>query len=55
MTVKPTQAHHFRRIRPEDNSTVAHIIRTVMTEFDCVGEGYSINDPEDGGYGWGDR
>jgi len=41
-----TQQFHFRSIRSTDNATVAHIIRTVMTEFDCVGEGYSINDPE---------
>jgi len=46
MTADSTQKYHFRRIRPEDNATVAHIIRKVMTEFDCVGEGYSINDPE---------
>ena len=46
MTTKSTPAYHFRRIRPEDNSTVAHIIRTVMTEYDCVGDGYSIHDPE---------
>ena len=36
----------FRAIEKRDNEQVAHIIRTVMTEFECVGEGYSINDPE---------
>jgi len=36
----------FRPIRPADIAEVASLIRTVMTEFGCVGEGYSINDPE---------
>ncbi|MEO1257945.1 MAG: GNAT family N-acetyltransferase [Bacteroidota bacterium] len=36
----------FRPIEKKDNPQVANIIRTVMTEFECVGEGYSINDPE---------
>jgi putative acetyltransferase len=36
----------MRPIRPEDNAAVAHVIRTVMPEFSCVGEGFSINDPE---------
>ncbi|MTB49615.1 GNAT family N-acetyltransferase [Lewinella sp. W8] len=36
----------LRPISPEDNARVADIIRTVMPEYDCVGEGYSINDPE---------
>lgn len=44
-------AYHLRPISPEDNPQVATLIRTVMTEFGCVGEGYSINDPEvDGMY-----
>ena len=37
------------RIRPieqRDNPVVASIIRQVMTEFGCVGENYSISDPE---------
>ncbi|MDN3633429.1 GNAT family N-acetyltransferase [Neolewinella lacunae] len=37
------------RIRPitsADNRAVAQVIRTVMPEFNCVGEGFSINDPE---------
>lgn len=40
--------HDFeiRPVRPEDNEIVARIIREVMTEYACVGEGYSINDPE---------
>ena len=36
----------FRPIRPSDNEQTAQLIRTVMTEFNCVGEGYSINDAE---------
>jgi len=36
----------LRPIQAADNPAVAHVIRTVMPEFNCVGEGYSINDPE---------
>ncbi len=36
----------IRPIAPADDERVAHIIRTVMTEFGCVGHGYSIEDPE---------
>lgn len=36
----------LRPIRPEDNEQTARLIRSVMTEFGCVGEGYSILDPE---------
>ena len=36
----------LRSITPDDNAAVARIIRTVMPEFNCVGEGFSINDPE---------
>lgn len=36
----------LREIRLEDNPFVAQVIRRVMTEFQCVGEGYSIEDPE---------
>ena len=36
----------FRPIQSQDIGQVAILIRTVMTEFGCVGEGYSINDPE---------
>ncbi|MEL7021314.1 MAG: GNAT family N-acetyltransferase, partial [Bacteroidota bacterium] len=36
----------LREIHPTDIQAVAHIIRTVMTEFGAVGAGYSINDPE---------
>ncbi len=36
----------FRPIRPDDNEQVAKLIRTVMTEFACVGEGYSVMDAE---------
>jgi putative acetyltransferase len=37
---------HLRPIQPTDNPQVAHVIRTVMTEFGAVGQGYSIEDPE---------
>ncbi|PPK88253.1 putative acetyltransferase [Neolewinella xylanilytica] len=37
---------HLRPIQPEDNAAVARLIKTVMTEFHCTGDGYSINDPE---------
>lgn len=40
------QQFQLRKIEAKDNPRVAQIIRQVMTEFDCVGEGYSINDPE---------
>ncbi len=36
----------FRPVQSTDNEQLARLIRTVMTEFACVGEGYSINDPE---------
>ncbi len=36
----------FRPIQSKDIEQVADLIRIVMTEFGCVGEGYSINDPE---------
>lgn len=36
----------LRSIRPEDTPGVANIIRTVMTEYGAVGEGFSIMDPE---------
>lgn len=36
----------FRPIEKKDNEQVAKLIRTVMTEYECVGEGYSINDAE---------
>lgn len=36
----------IRRIQKQDNPQLARIIRDVMTEFQAVGEGYSINDPE---------
>ena len=37
---------HIRPISPDDNPTVATLIREVMTEFGCDGAGYSIHDPE---------
>ncbi|WP_420459347.1 GNAT family N-acetyltransferase [Neolewinella sp.] len=36
----------LRPITPADNPAVARIVRTVMPEFNCAGEGFSINDPE---------
>lgn len=36
----------IRPITLEDNPKVAAIIRKVMTEFHCVGSGFSIEDPE---------
>lgn len=36
----------IRPIEAKDNAAVAKIIRQVMTEFSCVGDGYSIEDPE---------
>lgn len=36
----------IRPIEKNDNPAVEQIIKQVMTEFACVGEGYSIEDPE---------
>jgi len=36
----------LRKIQKRDNKELAALIRTVMTAYDCVGEGYSIQDPE---------
>lgn len=36
----------LRPIQAADNPQVAHIIRSVMTEYGAVGQGYSIEDPE---------
>lgn len=36
----------IRPVTLEDNPQVADLIRSVMTEFDCIGDGYSIADPE---------
>lgn len=36
----------LRPIAPADNSSVVKVVRTVMPEYNCVGEGFSINDPE---------
>ncbi len=41
-----TPADPFRPITPDDDPAVAAIIRSVMTEYGAVGEGYSIEDPE---------
>ena len=36
----------IRKIKPEDNPTVAMIIRTVMPEFGAGGQGFAIHDRE---------
>lgn len=36
----------FRPIRPEDDSAVAAVIRTVMPQFGADGPGFAIHDPE---------
>lgn len=36
----------LRKINKEDEPQVATLIREVMTSYGCVGEGYSIEDPE---------
>ena len=38
--------YEIRPIAKADNAAVANVIREVMTEFGCVGEGFSIADPE---------
>jgi putative acetyltransferase len=38
--------YSIRPIRKRDNSQIERIIRDVMTEFQAVGKGYSIEDPE---------
>ena len=40
--------YQIRRIQRKDNAQVARVIRDVMTEFQAVGEGYSIDDIEVG-------
>ena len=37
---------NIRLIEQKDNAVVAALVRKVMAEFDCIGEGYSIQDPE---------
>src|SRR5687768_1878945 len=36
----------IRKIETQDSPGVAKLIRTVMPEFNAVGPGFSINDPE---------
>lgn len=36
----------IRKIKPEDNESVAEIIRTVMPEFGAGGQGFAIHDRE---------
>jgi len=40
--------YQIRRIQKQDNAEVARVIRDVMTEFQAVGDGYSIEDQEVG-------
>jgi putative acetyltransferase len=42
----PTQAYRIRPIEARDDAAIAAIIRSVMPEFNAVGEGFAINDPE---------
>jgi putative acetyltransferase len=44
--MQPTHTPILRPIAPTDNAVVAQVIRQVMTEFGCVGPGFSIEDPE---------
>ena len=46
MNAKEDADLEIRTIQASDNIQVAQVIRTVMTTFDCVGEGFSIADPE---------
>lgn len=39
-------AFSIRPIRPDDDATLATIIRTVMPEFGATGSGFAITDPE---------
>lgn len=43
---RQSDQYRIRPISPADNESVARIIRSVMTEFGAVGEGYSSSDPE---------
>lgn len=36
----------IRPITQADNAAISKIIKEVMTSFECVGDGYSIEDPE---------
>ncbi|MGB3547797.1 MAG: GNAT family N-acetyltransferase [Saprospiraceae bacterium] len=36
----------IRQLEARDNRSLAELIRVVMTEFECAGPGFSINDPE---------
>jgi len=40
------QTFRIRPIESRDNAAIAAIIRAVMPEFNAVGEGFAINDPE---------
>ncbi len=45
-TMSPIAPWILRPIRPADDAAVAAIIRTVMTEHRCSGEGFAIHDAE---------
>lgn len=38
--------YEIRKIQKRDNPQVARLIREVLTEYQAIGEGYSIDDPE---------
>ncbi|MGE3170985.1 MAG: GNAT family N-acetyltransferase [Planctomycetota bacterium] len=42
----PADAFLIRPMRPTDDPAVAAIIRDVMTEHRCTGQGFAIHDPE---------
>jgi putative acetyltransferase len=45
LAIKPAPAM-LRPIRKSDNAAMAAIIRAVLTEYGCTGEGFAIHDPE---------
>ena len=36
----------LRKITPEDNDQISKLVKTVMTELNCDGEGFSLHDTE---------
>lgn len=37
---------NVRPIQPQDNPALEHLVKVILTEFGCVGEGYAYADPE---------